>query len=229
MSDIQSHAPALYQAVRAELIGELQRSDIPSPATTVPACAEWTVKDVIAHICGLNVELLAGVPMHSIGSEEATSRQVADRDHLSLAEVIDEWKSIAPSMDERFNADTNMAAALLSDMVSHAYDLHEVLEQNLTVAATAVPLSAQRYAGRLQAKLAEQLGIGLTIEFADSITCPPPEIDGGTAITLRTSQLPFVRGVTGRLQRHEVEAFDWSSDPTDILDEAWNLYGPFRT
>lgn len=229
MSALQAEAPALYQAVRAELIRELEGLDSAAASSLVPSCPEWTVKDVVAHICGLNVELLAGVALPTIGSEEATSRQVGDRRHLSLDEVLTEWTSIADSIDERFTADTNIAAALLADMVVHAYDLHELLEQDITVATTAVPLSADRYAGRLQTRLADEMNVGLTVEFADLATCPAPELDGGEMVTLRTSALPFVRGVTGRLTRGEVESFDWSVDPSEILDNAWNLYGPFRT
>ncbi len=229
MSAIQAEAPALYQAVRAELISQLERLDGAAASSVVPACPEWSVKDVVAHICGLNVELLAGVPFQTIGSEEATSRQVDDRQHLSLDEVISEWLSVAPSIDELFKADTNVAAALLADLVVHAYDLHELILQDITVAATAIPLSAQRYAGRLQTRLAAEMNVGLTVDFADLAACAAPDLDGGDAATLRTSALPFVRGVTGRLTRGEVEAFDWSIDPSEILDNAWNLYGPFRT
>ena len=227
--DTQADAPSMYQAVRAELIRELRRLNAASASLKVPACPEWTVKDVVAHLCGLNVELLAGVPFQSIGSEEATGRQVADRERLSLGEVVDEWLSASQSIDELFVADTNAAAALLADLVVHAYDLHELLAQDTTVAATAIPLSAHRYANRLQHRVADEMRIALAVEFTNGETFSAPEVDGGSSVTLRTSTSLFARGVTGRLRRAEVEAFDWSDDPSGILDRAWNLYGPFRT
>lgn len=227
MIDVQADAPAMYQAVRSELVGELRRLGAAS-LSVVPACPEWSVKDVVAHLTGLNGDLLAGLPLQSIGSDEATSRQVGDRQHLTIDEVVDEWLAVSGAIDDYFSSDPNSAAALLADMVVHAYDIQEVLGQHTTVAARAIPTSAQRYANRLQHRLANDMHIALAVEFGDGPTCSAPEVDAGRPVTLRTSSFAFVRGVTGRLRRTEVEEFEWSVDPTEMLDRAWNLYGPFR-
>ncbi len=228
MDSNQAEAPAMYQVVRAELVKELGELDDASASRLVPACPQWTVKEVVAHISGLNVELVAGVPLASIGSEEATGRQVADRAHLNLQEVVDEWLAIGHYIDQFFMADVNAAAALLADLIVHTYDLHELLRQNTAVAATAIPLAAHRYAVRLQKRVADALGLGLTVEFVDGETCLAPQVEAADLMVLRVPAALFVRGVTGRLRRSEVEAFDWSRDPTALLDRAWNLYGPFR-
>lgn len=217
----------LYRAVRDELVTELRPLDVATASTIVPACPDWTVKDVVAHLSGLNAELLAGVD-GSIGSHEATSRQVADRSELSLSEVLDEWLSLSKAIDDRFAVDPNMAAALLADMVVHAYDIEEILHQSTTAADTAVAASAQRYVGKLQDRLATDFDTRLTIDLTDDATWPAPRLDNAAELTVQTSSFEFLRGVTGRLPRHQVEAFDWSSDPSAILDDGWNLYGPFR-
>ncbi len=39
----------------------IEQLDDAAAAQTVPACPEWTVKDVVSHICGLNAEKLADI------------------------------------------------------------------------------------------------------------------------------------------------------------------------
>ncbi len=216
-----------YRAVRNELINALASVDDRTATMIVPACPQWTVKDVVAHVCGLNAELLADVP-GPLGSDEATTRQVRDRASADLKQVIDEWQSMANAIDARLSADDAKARAFLADLVVHVYDLAEVLDQPTLEAANATPAAAHRYVPLLQQQVADQLGVALTVELADGTTWAPAEL-GHPKVTLRTSPHAFLRGVTGRLRREEVEAFDWSADPAELLDRAWNQYGPFRT
>ncbi len=216
-----------YRTVRDELINALGNVDDAAVKAIVPSCPEWTVKDVVSHLSGLNAELLADVP-GSLGSDEATTRQVKGRSSASLGEVVDEWVSLTDAIEERFTANGDIAAALLADLVVHIYDLAEVLGQPTIEAAKATPASAHRYVGRLQTRLFDQMGIALTVKLDDG-TVWTPNSDATKSVTLRTTPFNFLRGITGRLHRSEVESFDWSTDPGDILDHAWNQYGPFRT
>lgn len=216
----------MYAAVRDELIEALRSIDTVRASTIVPACPAWTVKDVAAHLCGLNEQILADTP-GPLGSDEATARQVGDRAGATLDKVLDEWASMADDIAERFAANSDRATALLADLVVHVYDLEEILNQPTTVAAAATPISAHRYVALLQERVAAVTDTGLTIEFSDGMIWPTPA-EASSQVTLRVSSHNFLRGVTGRLRRADVEAFDWSADPSAILDAAWNQYGPFR-
>ena len=213
-----------YQAVRDELIGALGELDATRAGQSVPACPEWTVKDVAGHLCGLNAELLGNV-QGGLGSDEATSRQVGDRADNDLSAVVAEWRTHAAPLHERLVENPAIATALLADLVIHVYDLAEVLDQPTIAAAAATPVSANRYVPLLQERVAEQMDVALAIQL-DGTDCPAER--GTTAVTVRTDSHQFLRGVTGRLRRADVESFDWSTDPADILDQAWNQYGPFR-
>lgn len=217
-----------YSAVREELVDALRSLDDTGSSQIVAACPGWTVKDVAAHLCGLNAELLANVPGR-LGSDEATTRQVSDRASASLKEVLDEWQLMSGAIGERFAADEDKAIALLADLVVHVYDLEEVLHQPTNRAATATPSSAARYVPLLQQRVADGLGIALTVELNDAATWPAPQAEVSARMTVSASSHEFLRGVTGRFTRARVEAFSWSADPTAILDNAWNQYGPFRT
>ena len=227
MSDEQPSPAEIYAAVRDELIGALRSIDAADASAVVPACPMWTVKDVAAHLCGLNEQILADTP-GPLGSDEATARQVGDRALATLDEVLDEWTSMSDAIEHRFTADSDRATALLADLVVHVYDLHEILGQQTTIAATATPLSAERYVSLLQERVAAITGTALTIDFSDGAVWRP-NTDSSTQMSLQVSSHDFLRGVTGRLRRTDVEAFGWSADPSAILDSAWNQYGPFRS
>ena len=215
-----------YAGVRDELVGALRSIDDGAASTMVPACPAWTVREVAAHVCGLNAELLANVP-GPLGSDTATSRQVADRSSASLSDVLDEWESMAPAIGNRFAAEPDRATALLADLVVHAHDLKEVLDQPTAAADAATPASAKRYIPLLQERVLGETQTALTVELDGTSHRPEPTSSSTASMTVRTSSHLFLRGVTGRLRKADVEAFEWSDDPSDILDRAWTQYGPF--
>ena len=227
MIESQNSPSDLYGAVRDELLATLRSLSRAEDDVTVPSCPAWTVKDAVAHLCGLNAELLADIP-GSLGSADATARQVADRSSLNLGQVLDEWSSMSDAIDKRFRMDDDKARALLADLVVHVYDLEEVLRQQTSAAAVATPISAHRYVPLLQHRVADKVRMALTVALNDGTIWPPTTTDGMTEISVSTSPHDFLRAVTGRKLRSEVEAFDWSKDPVAILDHAWNQYGPFR-
>jgi len=216
-----------YDAVRDELIAGLAGLDDQQIAQSVPACPLWSVKDVVAHLSGLVAEKLADV-QGSLGSDEATTRQVAERADMTLDQIVAEWKQISAPFPEVMAAHGDFGAALSADLVIHVYDLVEILDQPIAAAVAATPISASRYVPRLQQRVADTSAIAITVELSDGVTAPAPATDTEAAITLRATSHDFLRGVTGRLTRARVEAFDWSVDPTVILNDSWNQYGPFR-
>lgn len=214
-----------YHSIREELTQALRGASVAEALMLVPACPEWTVKDVVAHLSGLNVDLLANI--RPLGSDEATSRQVDARSLMTLDEVLDEWASLADPIRAHFHEDPDIAVALTADLVTHAFDIEELLGQTTVAAASATAQSAHRHIPLLQERVADALDIGLSVDLDDGTLWQAPET-GSQSITVSTSTHRFLRGVTGRLRREEVEAFSWSDDPSDILDQAWNRYGPFR-
>jgi hypothetical protein len=47
-------------------------------------------------------------------------------------------------------------------------------------------------------------------------------------ITLRATAYDFLRSVSGRRSRRQVETLDWSADPGPLLD-TFSPYGPLRS
>jgi len=117
-------------------------------ARTVPACPEWSVHDLAAHVVGIPAALAAGsLPTGDTG---AWLQEIVDARHdESIQDMVDEWRAL----DEPVAAMLGGSAGLLfADISVHEHDLrgalgrpdHDALEVDVllprTVAAFAGPL-----------------------------------------------------------------------------------------
>src|SRR5205814_3133829 len=63
-------------------------------ATRVPACQEWSVHDVLAHVAGIPADVLAG-RLDGMTTEAWTAVQVETRRSASVDEIAAEWETTA--------------------------------------------------------------------------------------------------------------------------------------
>jgi len=68
----------LYHDTRERLVVLLSQLDEAALATRVPACPAWLVRDVVAHLCAVNQDVLAGRQTR-INTDAETAAQVARR------------------------------------------------------------------------------------------------------------------------------------------------------
>src|SRR5437867_3029300 len=78
-----------------ELVKDLDRG---GAAIRVPACPDWSVHDVVAHLSGGVADALAG-RLSGAASDTWTAAQVEVRRGLPLTEVLDEWNANAPKVE----------------------------------------------------------------------------------------------------------------------------------
>lgn len=213
----------LYAIGRDGLIGQLRSLTADQAETVVPACPDWTVKDVAAHLSGLVGEALAKVPP-PYGSPEATARQVSDRASHTLAEICDEWETNGPAFAEHAASNTAFAINLLADLTVHAHDVAEALDLPIDERAPGTLAAAERYLELLQPRAAEQLDIALTVELTD--VGLRAATAGATPLTLTASPFDFLRSVTGRRTQPKVRTLNWTGDPTELIAKSFYQYRP---
>ena len=65
----------------------------------VPACPDWTVRDLLSHMVGLGADVVAGDEPddHNAGW---TARQVARRRDRDVGALVEEWRSVAGPLPE---------------------------------------------------------------------------------------------------------------------------------
>lgn len=216
-----------YASLRDEFIALIRSLDDEQLATTVPMCPSWTVLDVARHVCGLNAELVAGAN-GSLGSDEATARQVAARAAASVGDVCDEWLRHEPEMEAICSAEPLWATRLGADLVVHLHDVRHALGLGIERDDEATIGAAHRYVDVFQQRVGEIMGVGVTVELTDGFRRPADPALPDSGVVLRATPYDFLRSYTGRRSRHQVEQLGWDGDPSSILDRSWSPYGPFQ-
>ena len=93
-------------------------------ATTVPGSPAWTVRDVIAHMAGVPMDVITG-RMDGAPSPEWTARAVDERTGLPVADLVSEMRGNADLLVEAV-ADSPSPAPIW-DIAVHLADVHEAL------------------------------------------------------------------------------------------------------
>ena len=215
----------LYARTRDEFVAQLRRLTPEEAATTVPSCPNWTVKDVVAHVVGLVADVLAEVPP-PLGTDEMTSRQVAERSAMSLGAICDEWQANAEAIVPFLTEVPLRGLGLTADLAVHVHDVAETLDAVDPPPAEATAAACERYVPLLQERAAEQLELALTVDLNDRRWEPST---GLAPLRMEGTPTDFLRGVTGRRTRdHVADAFLWDGDPMELLDGSFTQYGPYR-
>lgn len=216
---------AIYGRSRDRLIDGLRSLPTETAATAVPACPAWTVKDVVSHLTGLVADVLAETPP-PLGTDEMTSRQVAERAALSLDEICAEWASNASAIVPYLSDDPLRGLGLTADLAVHAHDLAEALDALPPPAEEATGIACERYVPLLQERAVTQLDLALTVELGERHWAA---LEGATPLRLAATPTDFLRCVTGRRTRDDAATvLRWEGEPTILLDRAFTQYGAFR-
>jgi hypothetical protein len=161
----------------------------------VPATPLWSIHDVCAHVAGAvedgRTGNVAGAP-----GEAWTAAQVERGRNKSLEQILEEWATNAPFLEDALSAGTGPWESAL-DVVSHLCDI-----------ANAVGEAAQLPEGFL-ADVGAKLRRGFERGVVES---------GGQPISLLASDFDVFRGRFGRRTRAEVLNFPWSRDASDCVD-----------
>lgn len=216
-----------YAAVRDHFVGVVRSLDAASLDTIVPMCPAWTVRDVAAHVCGLNADLTSGVE-GGLGTDERTAHQVATRSAATIDEICDEWLAYEPAMRAVCDETPLWAIRLSADLTVHLHDVQHALGLAVDRDDGFTATAAARYAEVFQQRVGEILSVGVTVEFTDGTHLPADPALPDSGVALNATPFDFLRSYTGRRSRRQVEALGWSGDPTRILDAAWSPYGTFQ-
>jgi uncharacterized protein (TIGR03083 family) len=181
----------------------------------VPACPDWNVKELVAHITGVAADTLAA-NLDEIGGAGWTERQVAGRRNKSLEKIFEEWDGLAgqlePALDEWH---PTAAAALIGDVITHEHDLRGALgvpgERESEGVVISTSFYARNFGKRLKdAGLATLIVRGGGEEWTAGREEPVGEV--------RAPLFEMLRGLTGRRTLDEVKSFDWTVGPEPYLE-----------
>jgi uncharacterized protein (TIGR03083 family) len=139
-----------YARTRDRMIEVIDTADDDELARVVPACPDWTVHDLLAHVVSIPAALSAGrYPTGDVG--EWLSELVAERSDLSASSLRDEWRSLDRELDALLSGS---AALLFGDLAVHEHDLRGALgrpDHAALEVETMLPRTIAAFSGPLKA------------------------------------------------------------------------------
>jgi uncharacterized protein (TIGR03083 family) len=188
------------QARVIELVLGVPRADT---ERKVPACPDWTVRDLLAHMVGLDADVLSGDEPDDHNSTW-TQRQVDARVGRDVGAIVGEWQAMTDAMRAWM---TEHGARPLGDVIIHEQDLRSALgwpgAQDTEGLAILRDRMADGFAGRVaDAGLAPAALVSPTWSFATS--------EGEPALTLRASSFDLTRALMSRRTAEQLRS--WTTD-----------------
>lgn len=230
VTETETETPAwdLYRNSRDRFIALIRSLDDEQTALTVPITSGWTVAQVLAHVCGLNGDLAAGA-REGLGTDERTRNQVESRAGLTVEQICEEWLGHEPTVGQIMTETPELGERLGADLIVHFHDVQHALGLPIDRDDEATRRGGRIYGSRMVDVYAESVNVTLNLDLGAAGRFEPADPPAGAIeLTLRTTAYDFLRSVTGRRSRAEVQALDWSGDPAPLLD-GFSPYGPLRT
>ena len=206
---------AAYVGLRHRVTGLLAGvTDDRAAATVVPACPEWTVTDLVAHLYGVVHDILDG-NVAEAGTGPWADEQVRRFAPLGAHELVEQWNRTGPDLEAIGGGfPAGAAAQFVFDACTHEHDLRGALaapgarrSDSVLVGLSFIgnSLNGMVDDGRLPA-------IELTTpEFAAVLGAPPAPVG------LSTSSFELLRTFSGRRSAGQFRALEWRGDPTPLL------------
>ena len=173
----------------------------------VPACPNWTVRQVFAHQAGVAADILAG-RLDGVTTDPWTDRQVQEREGRSLAEILDEWDADAPRLLEALGpTGDDVDPRLVVDVWTHEQDVRGAVGQPGGRSGPAADFVVDRVHAHVEEQFA---GAGLDPTGVD--------LGDGCSAAVRVEPFELVRAVVGRRSSEQVEAWHWTvAEPSSYV------------
>ena len=190
-------------------------------AVVVPACPEWTVKDLVAHVIGIASDTASG-NVAGVGTAQWTEAQVSARKDHSLEALMAEWATVGPNVAGALQyLHPAMAGAMIGDLVTHEQDARGALAAPGGRDAAAAAIALNTYVRFLGRRLKDAELPALRVESGDLTW----DIGNGEPqTTVKGEPFELLRSLTGRRTTEQIRALEWSGDPGPYL-EVFSMYG----
>ena len=206
---------ASYTGIRTRLGGVL--ADLPdarAALTPVPACPGWTVTDVMAHLYGVESDILEG-NLDGVGTGPWADDQVRRFAPLGLHGLLERWNEISPTLEAvggTFPA--RSAAQFVFDACTHEHDIRGALDRPGGRDADSVRVGLSFISSVLDGLVAEQRlpGIELDTPGFRVVLGEPP-----VPVRLSASSFDLFRSFSGRRSVAQFRALAWDGDPGPYL------------
>ena len=213
MADVVSTEPAecaaAYRALRSR-VSELVRAADPTALDGMAAATpEWRVRDILAHMAGVNTDIVNG-NLNGVASDAWTDTQVATRRAWAVEDLLTEWETNGSAVEENAAMLGSAAGQWVYDACTHEHDIRQALGAPGARDSDAVAIGFEWGTNVLARGLDGQGVPGLVLET-----------DGGSKAVgtaepraaVRVDRFEVIRAMTGRRSVAQMEAYGWDGPP----------------
>jgi len=198
VSDVDPVACAdAYRALRERVSVIVRQADPAALDALAPATPEWRVRAVLAHMVGVNTDILTGT-LDGVASDAWTAAQVATRHDWPIEQMLEEWAESAGAVEANAPLLGPAVGQWLYDACTHEHDVRQALGAPGARDSGAVAIGFEWGTDRLTA--------GLTLHTEAGVK----DVGAGESRTgVHASRFEIVRAMTGRRSAAQIEAYGW--------------------
>lgn len=188
--------------------------------TQVPACPEWNLRELLAHLTGALIDLSTD-NVEDGPTPAWTATHLERYRDASVDDLAAIWCMAADSNEAKALYE-KLGVSLLPDIVTHEYDVRGALgntgHRDAEGLMAIYPIVSAWLDGSFRQKGLQSITLGT--ELAPVIVG-----DGMPQASLSTNVFDLSRVLTGRRSSAQVRAMEWSVDPSPWIEHLF-LMGP---
>ena len=198
-----------WTAAQQRVIGLVGAATTAAVGSRVPACPDWTVRDLLSHMVGIGADVVAG---HEPDDHNAdwTAAQVEARRDADVTDLIAEWRGLTEAMVEHLRTAGDRP---INDIVIHEQDLRGALRIHGATDTPAAHHVRDRFAGRLGDRLGDLPCLELRGNDWDWRSA-----DGEAAVVVAASDADLARALVSRRSAAQLRAWTISGEIGPYLD-----------
>jgi uncharacterized protein (TIGR03083 family) len=208
-----------YRALRTRVSDLVRNSDPAAVDAMAPATPEWRVRDIVAHVSGVNTDIVNG-NLNGVATDEWTDAQVATRRDWSIEELLDEWETNGSTVEANVAMLGSAAGQWVYDACTHEHDIRHALgapgARDTDAVAIGFSFGTHWLGATLDGKGAP--GLDLATDAGSKAVGT-----GDPRVALRVDRFELLRAMTGRRSLAQMAAYDWGGPPQAAL----LILGPF--
>jgi uncharacterized protein (TIGR03083 family) len=212
---------ALYGEGRRR-IAELVRGAGERVETTVPACPEWTVRELVSHLSGVCADIING-RLDGVATNPWTKAQVDGRRDWPVDKILEEWDDFGAQCEVICQHFGGAEVQWLSDLTTHEHDIRGALGEPGARDCEAVRVGFTWLAGSL-GEIGKERGLPtlrLRALEGDEVVAG----DGAPHVTVTGTRFDLFRMMTGRRSIEQIDELEWDGDRGGYFEGEW---GPFH-
>ncbi|GAA2061003.1 maleylpyruvate isomerase N-terminal domain-containing protein [Williamsia deligens] len=208
MDAVTFDAVTEWTAAQQRVIGLVGAASSRAVESRVPACPDWTVRDLLSHMVGIGADVVAG---HEPDDHDAdwTAAQVASRRDRDVAELIAEWRGLTGPMCDHLRQSGDRP---VTDITIHEQDLRGALRIRGATDTDAFRHVRDRFAGRL----GDRLGDLPTVELRGH-HWNWRSADGDPAVVIAAGDADLARALVSRRSAAQLRAWTIVGDVEPCL------------